>query len=409
MNVTCLSFTLAINATAAANSSTEACKPILERITILALLTFYRPMAAFIERYLTPLWYVVGFPGNLLAFLVWIQARMRPSSGCYLAALALNDFIFLMLHMCYELQNTWDIKTLYQPIWCEIFPILYISAQHLSPLLVLGFTVERYISICHPFQRERYCNTKRALIVIASLVCFTLTLNSIQGYFWTFVKGECSVRLEALKNGQSSLWSVWSWVTELLVFGVVPIVILILNILVLKELKRMTDREDTMMRMPQPSSAQGGRPQKGSSSAAQSATTLTLLVVSFYLIFATLPVTVCYAVFFTFPPGDQCATDEMLCSDDTWQNHLSYWYARIVIQELGMSHYVGNFYIYLLTGRLFRRELRMLFLRTFCKDSIRRWLGANSLELTELTTFHSKYVVTNGRLDKSANSIDKKP
>jgi len=28
-------------------------------------------------------WY---FPGNLLAFAVWIRPRMRHSSGCYLAA-----------------------------------------------------------------------------------------------------------------------------------------------------------------------------------------------------------------------------------------------------------------------------------------------------------------------------------
>lgn len=384
-------------------NTTEPCQPIMGNLTTLAFLVIHRPMAVVIEKYLTPLWYLVGFPGNLLAFLVWIQPRMRPSSGCYLAALALNDFIFLILHLCYELQNTWDVKTLYQPVWCEMFPILYISAQHLSPLLVLGFTVERFISICHPFQRERYCNTKRALIVIGSLVCFTLTLNSIQGYFWTFTNGECSVRKEALENNQSSLWSVWSWVTELLVFGVVPVVILILNILVLKELKRMTDREDSMMRMPQPAQ---GRSQKGTG---QSATTLTLLVVSFYLIFSTLPVTVCYAVFFTFPEGEACITHEMVRTDATWQNHLSYWYARIVIQEIGMSHYVGNFYIYMLTGRLFRRELKILFLRVFCKDSIRRFLGANSLELTELTTFNNKYAVSNGRLDKSANSIDRKP
>src|SRR6218665_868766 len=393
----------------ATKNDTEECQSVLDRMNMtnpMQLLPIFRPTSAIIDMYLTPLWYAIGFPGNLLAFLVWIQARMRPSSGCYLAALALNDFIFLILHMCFELQNTWEVKTLYQPIWCEMFPIFYITAQHLSPLFVLGFTVERYISICHPFQRQRFCNTKRALIVIASLVCISLTLNSIHGYFWTFTKGECSIREEAMLNGHRSLWSVWSWVTELLVFGVVPVAILILNILVLKELRRMSDRADSMMRPPPPQSSQG-RSQQGS---AQSATTLTLLVVSFYLIFSTLPVTVCYAVYFTFPEGDKCVTDEMLAEDVTWQNHFSYWSARVVIQEIGMSHYVLNFYIYLLTGRLFRRELRILFMRVFCKESIRRWIGANSLEMTELTTFNNKHLVTNGRkLDESADSIDKKP
>ena len=52
-----------------------------------------------IDKYITPVWYVVGVPGNLLAFVVWTQRRMRASSGCYLAALALNDCIFLLLQV----------------------------------------------------------------------------------------------------------------------------------------------------------------------------------------------------------------------------------------------------------------------------------------------------------------------
>ena len=52
-----------------------------------------------IDRYVTPVWYVIGVPGNLLALVVWTQKKMRASSGCYLAALALNDFIFLLLQV----------------------------------------------------------------------------------------------------------------------------------------------------------------------------------------------------------------------------------------------------------------------------------------------------------------------
>jgi len=39
-----------------------------------------------IDKYVTPVWYVVGVPGNLLAFVVWTQKKMRASSGCYLTA-----------------------------------------------------------------------------------------------------------------------------------------------------------------------------------------------------------------------------------------------------------------------------------------------------------------------------------
>lgn len=52
-----------------------------------------------IDRFVTPVWYVIGIPGNLIAYGVWIQRRMRPSSGCYLAALAMDECIFLILQV----------------------------------------------------------------------------------------------------------------------------------------------------------------------------------------------------------------------------------------------------------------------------------------------------------------------
>ena len=39
------------------------------------------------------------------------------------------------------------------------------------------------------------------------------------------------------------MWSVWSWVTELLLFGIVPLVILVLNVLVINETRRLSDDE----------------------------------------------------------------------------------------------------------------------------------------------------------------------
>jgi len=95
------------------------------------------------NRYFTIVWYVIGFPGNYLALAVWMQPRMRHSSGCYLATLAAADFLFLTLHCVFELQTSWDVAVLDRPVLCEAFPVVFYSTQYLSPLLVLAFTVER--------------------------------------------------------------------------------------------------------------------------------------------------------------------------------------------------------------------------------------------------------------------------
>jgi len=41
----------------------------------------------------------------------------------------------------------------------------------------------------------------------------------------------------------ASVWSVWSWITELLVFGAVPLAILLLNVLVIREVQVVSANE----------------------------------------------------------------------------------------------------------------------------------------------------------------------
>lgn len=323
------------------------------------LYALYRPAITIVDRYVTVVWYVVGFPGNLLALIVWIQPEMRHSSGCYLAALAAADFLFLLLQLCFELQSAWNVNTLKVPVLCEVFPVLFLATQYIGPLLVLGFTVERYISVCHPFQRERFCSTRRALTVIAALSVTCLSLHLVQAYFWRYdpLIGDCSVRSEVTINDAQSIWTIWSWVTELLVFGAVPLTILGLNVLVIAETRRFSAKETRMVRLQATTRC-------SRSHSASSATTAMLLAVSFYLIATTLPATVCYAIYFSFPTGNLTLTEtEAMTYDVTWQRHFSYWMARTIVQEVCMSHYAGNFYIYLLTGALFRVELRRIFRR----------------------------------------------
>lgn len=323
---------------------------------------YHRPAISLVDKYMTPIWYVIGFPSNILAFSVWIQPSMRPSSGCYLAALAMADFIFLILQLIYELQQIWHYRTFEYPFLCQAFPVIFYASQYLSPLLVLGFTVERYISICHPFQREKYCSTSRAIKVIICLVTFSILLHVIQAYFWVFdtEQDSCFPRPEVIKGGSKSVWTIWSWVTELLVFGLVPLAILVLNILVIKEARKLSKSEESRICLKQ---------HKGHKS---SAATITLLAVSFYLIFTTLPVTVVYALHFNFPAGNYQLSNEQVMEDSTWQRHFNYYTLRTVIQEFGMSHYACNFFIYLLTGKVFRKALKVLFLRTFCREKLEK-------------------------------------
>ncbi|XP_062574626.1 probable G-protein coupled receptor 139 isoform X2 [Saccostrea cucullata] len=315
------------------------------------------PGAVKVDKYATPYTYVIGFPGNLFSLIIWLKRRMRNSSGYYLAALALVNLLFLSLQVIYELNEKWKVKCLDLPFVCEFYPIIFLTSQYLSPILVLSFTIERYISICHPFKRDVWCTTKHAKIAIISTTTGCLCINSIQGYFWSYDsdKKNCLLRDSVIKYGTKSLWAIWTWCVEAFVFLLVPLCILFFNILVIKEARRLSKFEQSTLH------TQNHR---------NSATTVMLLAVSFYQIFTTLPVTIVVTLYQTFPLGDFSVLPTIT---DTWKAHFQYYWAKTIIEEIGLTHYAGNFYIYLLTGKVFRKEFKKL---------LRPLIGGLKLNLT---------------------------
>lgn len=131
------------------NSSASSSSEMLDLLTVY---NYYLPGITGVSRYMTLIWYAIGYPGNILSLIIWVQRRMRQSSGCYLAALAAADFVFLLLHVVYELSTAWQVPVLARPGPCEAYPILFYTSQYLSPLLVLAFTVERFVGLSH------FCN-----------------------------------------------------------------------------------------------------------------------------------------------------------------------------------------------------------------------------------------------------------
>lgn len=347
------------------------------------ILEKFVPKSIFVDRYTTPILYVIGFPGNILSFIIWIQRRMRHSSGYYLAAIALSDLFFLALQIVYELQNAWFISLLDFPVLCEGYPVLFLTCQYLPPLLVLGFTVERYISVCHPFHRERYCTTRRAKIVITSLVVLSFSLSAIQAYFWTY-DTKCKTCSPRRWTIETPFWTAWTWIVELLIFLLVPVLVLIFNILVILEVNHLSKVEKTQLH---------GNEHR------TSATTIMLLSVSFYLIFTVLPVTVTVSLFTKFPQGDTTLSEAEMRSNPVWQRYFSYVFAKTIISEIGLTHFVCNFYIYLITGKQFRKELEKLVMSVLCSK-----LSAH--RPSEYTTLFTSMRDSSAKAANAGNSVN---
>jgi 7 transmembrane receptor (rhodopsin family) len=107
-----------------------------------------------IDKVVSPMWYTVGIAGNIISACIWLRRRMRRnnSSAIYLATLSINDTLFLLLHILQEMKYAWSLRTVDYPGICEAYAFVFLVTQYLAPMLVLGFTVERFIAVCYPYQ-----------------------------------------------------------------------------------------------------------------------------------------------------------------------------------------------------------------------------------------------------------------
>lgn len=86
----------------------EPTVPLMTNSTVVSPASSSVSLFQSIDRYVTPVWYVLGIPGNLLAYCVWMQPKMRRSSGVYLASLALDECLFLIM----------QVIQLYRTVYC---------------------------------------------------------------------------------------------------------------------------------------------------------------------------------------------------------------------------------------------------------------------------------------------------
>ena len=204
-------------------------------------------------------------------------------------------------------------------------------------------------------------------------------LGSIQPYLWGYnpTTSKCEIRPHA-----SALWEVWSWTTEMIVFLVVPLVILIVNVLVMREVWRVSNAGPAATESvrgsrtgSEPRNSSGGIP-----TSKNAATNAMLLTVSFYVIFTTLPATLVYVLANAFPEvkptfHGACANDttptQMMSTDVVedpelvaWRRFVVYETARVVVNEICLSHYACNLFFYVVTGREFRSALRRMCCRS---------------------------------------------
>nr|CDS27380.1 Orphan Rhodopsin-like G protein-coupled receptor [Hymenolepis microstoma] len=348
---------------------------------------FMPPVNDVVEKVSYPLWCTLGLPGSILSIYIWSKKNMLKqgsvAAAVYQAGLGWVDLCFFLVQIMWYLHTPWKLRTLDHTVVCEGFAIANYLLQYASPMLTLVFTVERYIAICFPFRagaRNFGNSCKSAVHVVLATILFCALLASVQGVFFTINDGNCGLREDFEKVGEPEwlFYTGWTLVTELLMFGLVPIICLILNILVIRALHKLShedlsgSKRDRLL----PHSPTSNSCTRFSTTSSvflpqleasikehqiKQSSTLTLLCVSFYLIIAHFSVAVMVVLYCLLPMGDLCMTDEQIAKDPQWRRHFRFVTVRSLIDCFGTSHYAAKFYIYLATSAVFREQCAQIF------------------------------------------------
>jgi len=99
----------------------------------------------------------LGIPGNVLSAIVWLRLHVasKNSSTVYLAALAINDLLYLLCGCVINLMQSNLRDTVDSSVWYWTVKPIYLATHAANTsdlLLVLSFSVERLIAVVRPLQ-----------------------------------------------------------------------------------------------------------------------------------------------------------------------------------------------------------------------------------------------------------------
>ncbi|XP_052084882.1 probable G-protein coupled receptor 139 [Mytilus californianus] len=134
--------------------------------------------------YFTPIIIIIGVVGNLLSLHVFLSQNLRSlSASTYLAALSVSDLITIIFYVSVEwirrgltyLFPATNVKILDVEGLCQFQLYISYASRFVSAWLVVSFTIERYVSICHPLVRRNICTRRSTMKVISGVILVSCT------------------------------------------------------------------------------------------------------------------------------------------------------------------------------------------------------------------------------------------
>lgn len=132
--------------------------------------------------------FLIGVIGNICNCLVIADSKnkyMRTATNYYLFSLSVSDLLLLIFGLPHDIVNLWHPSPyMFNQFVCISRGWISEASTYASVLVIVAFTFERYLAICHPLKSHTLSRLSRSIkiIVIIWLVASTCALLVVMQY-----------------------------------------------------------------------------------------------------------------------------------------------------------------------------------------------------------------------------------
>jgi hypothetical protein len=346
--------------------------------------------------YTFPILIIVGTICNILTFLVMRRKKLRnQSTGFYMAVLAIADQLALLVgclsHWLYSYKN---ISILHISTFsCKIFSVVLYTTMDFSVWMVVIMTIERFIAVTFPLRSMYFCTVKKAKVATLILTCILFSMNSHFLFSHSYVtrrnnESGCQSKSEAYDYFIQNLWP---WI-DASKYSFIPLLtIIFFNVLIIYNLIKASTIIKNMssnhkLQTNKQNSTPSGHNTQSNSSSNNRRLTIMLLVVSMTFCILSTPLVLL----------------QILEKANIGSRYVAFYSICLLLQYFNHSI---NFFLYVISGKLFRRE----FIALLC-DSIfcfKRKIISQNEKSTFSESLHNSRPKNGGYIIGNTNSKQK--
>lgn len=287
---------------------------------------------------------IMGTFGNVLSFIIMQRTPLRlTSAGSYFAVLAIADTLYLYIGLVsYLIDHFTDVVMQQVHPWsCKIVRFTLFTSGDASVWLLVAVTVDRFIAVVIPTKGKVVCIPRRARIVSAIVWLAAITKNL--HIFWTRGYEQITKTMSTNCGYPSKDYAYFEkyirpWIA-LATLALIPgAVIFLLNVIIIWALRKQNQLH------PKTKYKYSSRHQSGDKKYLTQMTAMFLGISFEYLIL----IPPCYILLIVRPYFDNGESPSIK-------------FAQSIIFAIQYTHYAINFYMYCMTGKGFRKQVRHLF------------------------------------------------